>query len=173
MDWGAIAGNVPFIAIVVGLILLQVYLMRRMRRRKPAASSWETAAHREIVRCLLFDVRLNSDLTEVFRLHWQARKFETFSWRRSKTKVDFLAQPVRAALTDAVVMAEDFNQQIAAAKKYKSVSYMDNIDVNKLKEPLARSRQGLEEWLQANGGIKEPPPQYPSIIDMLFGRQRF
>jgi len=88
----------------------------------------------------------------------------------NKTNLDFLAQAVRAALTDAYARAENFNQQIAIAKKYKSVSYMSNIDVDRLKEPLATSKQGLEKWLLANGGIAEPPPKYPGLFDGWLGK---
>ena len=161
MDFSAIMGNALLIVIIIGVILLQFFLRRR---HKPAAT------HRETALSLLSELRLNLSLAEVFRRDWRVRKFETVNWQMNKTKLDFLAQPVRAALTDAYVMAEDFNQQIAAAKKYKSVSYMGNIDVNRLKEPLAMSKQGLEKWLLANGGVKESPPKYPGLFDGWLGR---
>jgi len=47
-------------------------------------------------------------------------------------------------------MAEDFNRQIDAAKKHKSASYLANINVDNLRKPLVRGKQGLEEWLQLN-----------------------
>ena len=47
-------------------------------------------------------------------------------------------------------MAEEVNERIEAAKKFKSDSYMAGIDVDKLKEPLAKSKQQLREWLEAN-----------------------
>ncbi len=163
MDFSAIA-DVLFILIMIGLILLCISLWRR---KKPVATNRETALR------LLFEVKLNLGLAGVFRHDWGVRKFETVDWRRCNTKLDFLAQPVRAALTDAFVMAEDFNRQIGAAKKNKSVSYLYNIDVGKLKEPLARSKQGIEEWLLANGGIEGSPLQYPGLRDLLFGSRRF
>ena len=42
-------------------------------------------------------------------------------------------------------MTEEFNERIDAAKKFKSNSYMAGIDVSKLKEPLAKSKQQLKE----------------------------
>ena len=57
------------------------------------------------------------------------------------------------------------------AKKHKSASYMVNVNADKLKVPLAKSKQELEEWLLENVGAKEPPPKYPGIIDGLFGRR--
>ncbi len=154
--------NALYILIILVFILLQFYYMRR---RQPISRD------REIARSLLFDVRVNQDLAEVFR-QGKLRKFETVSWRLNKKKVDFLAQDVQATLADAFATVDDINQQISAAKKQKSVVYTANIDVDKLKEPLAKCRQGIEEWLEANGGIKEPPPTHPSVFDMLFGGRR-
>ncbi|MFH0768421.1 MAG: hypothetical protein V1932_02490 [Chloroflexota bacterium] len=154
--------NALYILIILVFILLQFYYMRR---RQPVSRD------REIARSLLFDVRVNQDLTEVFR-QGKLRKFETVSWRLNKKKVGFLAQDVQATLADTFATVDDINQQISIAKKQKSAVYTANIDVDKLKEPLAKCRQGIEEWLDANGGIKEPPPKYPSIFDVLFGGRR-
>ncbi len=65
----------------------------------------------------------------------------------------------------------EFNDQIKAAKKAKSTSSL-NIDVDKLKEPLAQSRQGLEDWMMCTIGQKElPPPEPPTLTSMLFGQR--
>ena len=64
----------------------------------------------------------------------------------------------------------EFNDQIKAAKKARSTSYM-NINVSKLKEPLAKSRQGLEDWMMDTIGQKELPPEYPTLKGMLFGQR--
>ena len=64
----------------------------------------------------------------------------------------------------------EFNDQIKAAKKARATSYM-NIDVAKLKEPLAKSRQGLEDWMMDTIGQKELPPEYPTLKGMLFGQR--
>ena len=65
----------------------------------------------------------------------------------------------------------EFNDQIKAAKKARLPSYL-NIDVDKLKEPLAKSRQGLEDWMMETIGRKElPPPEPPSLTGMMFGQR--
>lgn len=161
MDFGEIAENLPIIATVVGLILLQFF----MRKRKPAST------HREIVQNMLTEVRLNQTLAESYQLRQKPKRFETVSWQMNKGKLDFLSQSLQSAISDAFVMIEDFNQQIKAAKKYKSATYMVNVNVDNLKEPLARSKQGLEEWLMNNVGSKDTTPQYPSVIDTLFGKR--
>ena len=160
MDFGDIGGNLPLIAAVIGVILLQFFLRRR---RKPETT------HQEIARNLLLEVKLNQALAETFRLRQKPKRFEVTSWQRNKTKLDFLDQPLQGSLSDAFGIIEDFNQQIAAAKKYKSASYMVNVNVDKIKEPLAKSKQGLEEWLMAKTGVKEPLPKYEGMIDSLFG----
>jgi hypothetical protein len=66
-------------------------------------------------------------------------------------------------------MIEDFNLQIASARKYKSMDYLAGVGVEKVKDPLAQSREGLEQWLLARTGSRQPPPRYPGLFEGLFG----
>jgi hypothetical protein len=159
MDFGTIWENAPLIGAVIVLILLQFFL----RKPKPEVRQ------QEIVQNLLSEVRLNWALAETFHLRQKPKKLEVVSWQRNKTKLDFLKQSLQSALSDAFGMAEDFNQRVEATKKYKSASYLVGIDIDKLKEPLAKSKQGLEEWLVENVGTIHPPPKYPGLLDGLFG----
>ena len=156
-------GNILFIVVIIGLVLLQFVLRRR---RSPAITQ------QQIVESLLSEVRLNIRLTEVLTLNWQARKYMTTSWLMNKNKLEFLNQSLQGNLSDAFAIAEDFNQQLSIAKKQKSSGYMASIDVAKLKEKLTKSREGLEEWLFSKTGTKEPQPKYPSMTDFLFGSRR-
>ena len=162
MDFGDIAGNVPFILLIIGFILLQFFL----RRRKPKL------ANREIVRDLLSEVRLNHALAKDFHLQQRLRKFEMTSWEKYKSKLDFLDQSLQTALAGAFMMADDFNRQIEAFKKYQSAGYMATIGVDKIEKPLAKSQEGLEQWLLTTVEEKEPSPKYPSMSDDLFGGRR-
>ncbi|MFC2071825.1 hypothetical protein ACFLUU_03785 [Chloroflexota bacterium] len=162
MDFGEIWGNAPLIGIVIVFIFLQFFL------RKPKPEIME----REIVQNLLSEVSLNRALVETFHLRQKPKKLEVVSWQRHKNKLDFLQQPLQVALSDAFSMTEDFNQRVEAAKKFKSASYLVGIDIDKLKEPLAKSNEGLEEWLLRNVGTKDPTPKYPGFFDDLFGRRR-
>ena len=94
---------------------------------------------------------------ETFLISWQTKKFKTGSWLRNRNKLEFLDQSLQNALTDAFGMAEEFNREIGSAKKHKSSSYLANINVEKLRGPLARSQRGLEEWLKASTGQKDMP----------------
>ncbi len=163
MNFGTIGENAPLIVVIIVLILLQFFFWRR---RKPEAT------REEITRSLLSEVRLNQALGETFRLRQKPKKFEAASWQINKTRLDFLSQSLQVALSDAFGMVEDFNRQIDVAKKHKSPSYVASLDVDKIKEPLAKSKQGLEEWLLAKTGGKEPPPKYPGLLDGLFGWRR-
>ena len=160
MDFGDISGNIPIIVIIVVFVLLQFFLKRR---RKPDIT------HQEIAQNLLSEVRLNLALAEIFHLRQKPKKFEAVSWQMNKTKLDFLDESLHTALSNAFTTLEDFNWQIDTAKKHKSDSYIINVDVGKIKEPLSKSRQGLETWLQSTTGTKEPSPKYPGIFDDLFG----
>jgi hypothetical protein len=163
MDFGNTGQTILFVAVIIGLLLLQ-FVFRR--RRSPATTQ------QQIVQSLLAEVRFNLRLAEVLSLNWQAKKFITTGWQIDKNKLDFLEQSLQSTLSDAFAIAEDFNQQLVVAKKYKSSSYMANIDMAKLKEKLTKSREGLEEWLLSKTGTKEPSTKPPSMTDILFGGRR-
>ena len=158
MEFGA-----PLIILaIIGLLLLQLFF----RKPKPER------LRQEIVQSLLSEVRLNRAMIESFHRRQKATKLEIVSWRRNKAKLDFLKQSLQSALSNAFDMADDFNQQVEVAKKHKSASFLADISIDKLREPLDKSKQGLEEWLLVNIGTTEPPPKYPSILDGLFGGRR-
>jgi len=156
-------GNILIIAVIIGLLLLQFFLRRR---RSPATTQ------QQIVQDLLPEVRFNLRLAEVLTLSYQAKKFIITSWQIYQNKLDFLDQPLQATLKDAYTIAEDFNQQLSIAKKHKSSGYMASIDLAKLKEKLTKSREGLEAWLLAKTGTKEPTQKPPSMFDIFFGGRR-
>ncbi|MFC2056931.1 hypothetical protein ACFLTO_05135 [Chloroflexota bacterium] len=161
MDFGNIGENVPAVVMIVGLIVVQFFLRRKHKvETKP----------QEITEGLLSEARLNLSLCEIFTFSHRTRKFTTTTWQINKNKLDFLNQSLQVTLSDAFTMAEDFNQQISAAKKYKSTSYLAIIDVDKLKDKLTKSQEGLEEWLQATVGTTEPSMKIPGVFDDLLGK---
>ena len=126
-------------------IIILIVLSFVMRRRRPAEKT-----DPEIAGSLFLDVNENLKLAESFSLQRRPKKFMTGSWQRNSEKVDFLDASLRSSLADAFGLAEDFNQEIESAKKYKSTIYLSGVDVHKLEEPLTKSKEGLEEWLKAN-----------------------
>ena len=162
MDFKDVGANLPFIIGAIALVVIQFFLRRR---RGPGANQ------QEIVQNLLAEVRLDIRLAEVFSFQYQARRFMTTTWQLNKNKLDFLAPKLQESVNNAFLMAEDFNQQIAAAKKYKSTAYMNSINIDKLKELLDASQQGLEQWLLLKVGSKNPPEKEPGVFDDLLGKR--
>lgn len=160
MDFSSIEGNLPLILLILAFILLPFFFRRRRSSQ---------VMSQEVARNLLSEVRLNLSLAEVYSVNGRVKRFETVSWRLNKSKLDFLGQSIQAALADAFTMAEDYNQQMAAAKKHRSAGFVSNINVDKFKGLLTKGKEGLEEWLLAKVGTKEPPPKYPGLFDGLFG----
>ena len=144
MDFGEIGTNGIVILAIVALLVLNIFLRKRRGEKTPL----------EIAMGLLMDVSRNQKLAEDFQFNLKVNKFKTGSWKRNSNKIDFLDQSLQNTLASAFSMAEQFNQDIDAAKKHKSTTYLSGIAADKLKEPLAKSRQGLEEWLQANVGTQ-------------------
>ena len=146
-DLGELGKNITIIIPLILLIIFQIFMRKRRTERTP----------QEIVSSLLAEVNQNQQLMEAFLLKWQVKKFNTASWQRTKNRLDYLDLSAQTALADAFNLAEEYNREIDSAKKNKSASYLANINVEKLRQPLTRSRQGLEEWLQASTGQQRLP----------------
>ncbi len=129
----------PIIGIVL-LIVVNIFLRKRRAERTPV----------EICARLLADVDYNHSLTENFQFNPKVGKFKTGGWQRNRNKIDFLDPALQSLLASAFSMAESANRDVDASRKYKTASYLSGIDVRKLKEYMAKSKQGLEEWFQAN-----------------------
>jgi len=139
-DLGELGKILGYLVPVVILILVNVFFRKQQEQKKRLT----------VVRSLLSEINYNQKLMEAFLLQWQAKNFKTASWKKNKDKMDYIDQGLHITLADAYEIAEGFNHEIDAAKKYKSASYLACVRVYRLKEPLARSKQGLEEWLQLN-----------------------
>ncbi len=162
MDFKDIGANLPFIIGAIALVAIQYFLRKR---RGPEANQ------QEIVQNLLGEVRLDIRLAEIFSFQYQAKQFLTTTWQLNKNKLDFLDPRLQESVNNAFEMAEDFNQQIAAAKKHKSNAYMASIHMDKLKAALTTCQQGLEQWLLLKVGSKNPPLKEQSMFDNLMGKR--
>jgi hypothetical protein len=161
MDWGNLVGNIIFIVAILAIVVLfSLFRGRSSERDRP-----------EMVRRLLSEVRINEALIELFPRQPKPRRFETTTWQLNKKKLDFFEKSLQADLASAFTLAEDFNQQLKVAKKAKSTHFKPNFDFEKMREVLVKSKKGLEEWLVVHVGGQEPPPSYPGITDVLFGRR--
>ena len=102
--------------------------------------------HFDIDIVLMFFNTLNPEMKEQFI----EDRLETV-----KDKLDYIDPTLYSNLAGAYEIADAFNREIDSAKKYKSSSYVASIDVSRLREPLAKSKQGLEGWIEANKGQKK------------------
>ncbi|MFC1937469.1 hypothetical protein ACFLWY_02775 [Chloroflexota bacterium] len=142
LDWEELVQTLTYLIPVIFFVLFRLFFRKQQ----------EQQTRLKVVHSLLSDVKHNQKLAEAFSIQWQTRKFKTGNWKRNKAKMDYIDQSLDASLANAFEIAEEFNRQIDDAKKHRSTSYLASIDVGRLKEPLARSNQGLEEWLQLNKG---------------------
>ena len=145
-DWSEIGKVVGYIVPLIILFVVNV-LFRKQQEQKRRL---------EVVRSLLSEISYNQKRMEAFSFQWQTKKFKTGNWKRNKDKMDYIDQNLHATLADTYEIVEEFNREIEAAKKHKSLSYLAGIQVNRLEKPLAKSKQGLEEWLQLNKERKKP-----------------
>jgi hypothetical protein len=141
-DWGEIGRILAYIIPVVILLVVNVFFRKQHEQKRRLT----------VVKRLLSEINYNQELVEAFSFRWQTKKFKVGNWKRNKDKMDYIDQSLHATLAGAYEIAEEFNREIDAAKKHKSPGYLANIRVDRLTEPLARSKQGLEEWLRLNKG---------------------
>ena len=144
-DWGEIGKILSYILPVIVFILFNIFFRKQQEQQRRLTA----------VKGLLSEIKHNQKLMEAFLMRWQTKKFKTGNWKRHKDKMDYIDQDLRATLSGAYEIAEEFNRDITAAKKHKSPGYLAGIQVDRLKEPLAKSKQGLEEWLELDKRQKE------------------
>ena len=125
---------------LIVLIVFSVFMRRRKAENTP----------QDIASSLLNDLNVNQGIMERFSSQVRPTKLKIGSWRRNNDKLGFLDDATRSSVTNFFKMAEDFNQQMDTAKRYKTTSYISGINTERMKEPLAKSREGLQEWLKVN-----------------------
>ena len=145
IDWKEIGQVLSYLVPAVAFVVINIFFRKRQEQKR----------QQQVVRGLISEIDYNQKLMEAFLFKWQAKKFKTGIWKRNRDKMGYIYQGLRNTLAGAYEIAEEFNSEIGAAKKHKSSSYLADIRVDRLKEPLARSKQGLEEWLELNKRQKE------------------
>jgi hypothetical protein len=126
-------------------LIIIIALSFIMRRRRPVEKTPQ-----DVASSLLMDVVANQRALQKFDTQKRPRKLQLGSWQRNSEKINFLDQSLRSTLSDTFRQVEDFNLRVESAKMYKSTSYLFGVNIDKLHEPLEKSRRGLEEWLKAN-----------------------
>ena len=141
-DWEKIGRALATVIPVIILVVVNIFFRKQQEQKKRT----------DAVRSLLSEIDYNQRLVEAFSRQWQTKNFKTATWKRNKGKMDYIAPGLGYTLSSAYEIIDEFNREIDRARKQKSTSYLAAIRVERLREPLTRSRQGLEEWLQLNKG---------------------
>ena len=145
LDWGEIGKVLSYLIPVIVFALYNV-LFRKQREQQRRVS---------VVKSLLSETDYNSKLAESFSLRSQMKKFKTATWKRNRDKMDYIDQSLHSILASAYEIADELNGDMDAAKKHESTSYVAGIGTSRLIEPLAKSKRGLETWLELNRGKKK------------------
>ena len=148
-DWESIGRILAWLVPALIFLIFNIFLRKQQEQKRRLG----------VVKSLLAEIDYNQKLLEAFLLQWQYKKFKTGHWQRNKNKLDYIDQGLRTTLADTYGIAEGFNREIELAKKQKSTSYLAGIKMDRLREPLAKSRQGLEEWYALNKDRKKPPEE--------------
>ncbi|MFC2001265.1 hypothetical protein ACFLUZ_02035 [Chloroflexota bacterium] len=156
MDSGESGANIVLVIVIGILLVANFYFRKRKTESTPLG----------MVASIFSELNYNQKLAENFGFHRGGGKFKTVSWKRGHDKIDFLPMELRNELSKIFETTEDFNERIDAARKYGSDSYLAGIDVDKLKGPLAKNKQELQEWLQEN---MQNPEYAPPRRRGLFG----
>ncbi len=144
MENGADGGFWQNFGLLIPIVIIIIFGV--LKRRRGGGKT-----HLEVAASLLSETNHNLKIMDAFSSNWRiTKRFKTGNWNRNQDKIDFLDEDLQDNLSDAFSLAEDFNQRIVEAKRHKSTSYLAGIQVDKLREPLTRSKEGLTEWVQAN-----------------------
>ncbi len=100
---------------------------------------------------ILTDVNDNIKIMEDRLNNYQSKKkFQTGGWKLYKDRVEFLDSSVISSINEAFTLAGDFNIRIDTARKNRALATLQDMQIEKLREPLNKSKEGLVAWLKAN-----------------------
>jgi hypothetical protein len=130
--------------ILIGLIFLML-VWNITRRRKTGNANLDVAI------AVLQNVNNNLKIMESRLTNWQSKKkFQTGSWSHYKDKLTFLDTSTTDALNESFTLAEEFNSRIESAKKNNAMLLLQDMQVERLREPLTKSKEGLIAWLRTD-----------------------
>jgi hypothetical protein len=131
---------------IIIVALLIIFLVFTYVFKRPSGSPKVNAAMG-----ILSDVSDNIKIMEGRIANPQLKtKFELANWRRFKNKVGFLDDEVITSLDEAFALAGDFNSGTNSARGNQVLAAVQDTQLDKLREPLNKSKAGLSDWLRAN-----------------------
>jgi hypothetical protein len=144
-DWGEVGKVISYIIPAILFVLFNVMFKKKREQQRRL----------EVVKNLISEIDYNSRVAESLALRSQIKKFKTAAWKRNKEKIEYIDEKLQSILANAYDIADELNRHIDKAKEFKSTSYMIGIDTNRLIEPLIKSKQGLEDWMELNKSNKK------------------
>ncbi len=154
----------PIVIFVIAVVaIFGVFALLRRSGRGPMRE------RAELVRTLLGEVTIAQALVDNYGARPVPLAFQTGTWFANRHRLDFLGPNLRKDLGMLFDDANDFNRRLKVAKKGKPAAVKVDLDIEKIRPPLERSKKGLEEWLLAKVGTLERKTKYPTILGGLFG----
>ena len=131
------------IILLVILIIILVWLFtRRGRRDSPRL---------QVAIALIADVNDNLKILENHRIDpASTKKFRDRSWKAYQEKLDFMDASTSLAIKDCFTLISEVNEKIDIARRNKSPATLQELPLEKLRELLAKSKDGLVSWLRVN-----------------------
>ncbi len=152
-DWGYIGWLVGLFMPIIFFLVFYVLFRKRT----------EQVRRVRVLMILVSEIEHNQKLMESFTVRSRIKKYITGNWDRNQDEIKYIMEDkgLYSTLVYAYEIIKEFNREIDKAKKNKSTSYLVGIKVERLREPLERSKQGLKEWLELNKGKKQVSTRAP------------
>jgi hypothetical protein len=130
---------------VLIIIILLLVLWTFSRRRKPRSSKLDTAI------AVLSDINYNIKILEIRTADKTSKKnFRVTNWRFYRDRVEFLQPDLVTTINEAFTIAEEFKNKIDLARKNNTLESLQDMQLERLKEPLNQGKKGLVTWLRDN-----------------------
>lgn len=99
---------------------------------------------------ILSSIRYNQKLCANFSYHRSVGRMKAKAWEKHRDRVTFLPDELYDELSKLFDKVAEINENIDAAIKHQSDSYMSAVDVDRLEAPLETCREQLQAWIYEN-----------------------
>jgi hypothetical protein len=126
------------------VLIFGLLIWNLTRRRRTGNTNLDAAL------AVLTDVNHNLKVMEERLTNWQSKKkFQIKGWRMYKDKLGFLDTDLNSSLNESFALADEFNARIETARKNQALYTLQDMQVERLRGPLTKSKEGLVNWLRS------------------------